>query len=155
MFITIILLLSWTEFYQNRDLLDTVDCFAGAARVAKISRGLVRKAVALDVGYHPNKKVFDFNDSAGYTLLDLFLFIQFSLPWTPIGIPQTPEFSIWFPIWFHRLLSQGLGCWPCWTENSKIFGLLYAFVVRAGWWHHEVQPVDHGYVLWDVYFMAV
>ena len=56
MFITIILLLSWTEFYQNRDLLDTVDCFAGAARVAKISRGLGRKAVALDMGYHPNKK---------------------------------------------------------------------------------------------------
>ena len=87
-FITIILLLSWTEFYQNRDLLDTVDCFAGAARIAKISRCLGRKAVALDVGYHPNKKVFDFNSSAGYTLLDLSLF-NFHYPRSnPIGIPK-------------------------------------------------------------------
>ena len=94
MFITIIILLSWTEFYQDRDLLDTIDYFAGAARVAKISRGLGGKAVALDVGYHPNKKVFDFNDSAGYALLDSFLFYFHDPRSTPIGIPQTLENSM-------------------------------------------------------------
>lgn len=70
--IAIILLLSWTDFYKDRDHLDAIDCFAGAARVAKVARAFGHKAVALDIGYHPNSRVFDVNSDAGFSLLAWF-----------------------------------------------------------------------------------
>ena len=69
MFITIILLLSWTDFYVGRDCNDVIDCFSGAARVSKVARAFGYKAVALDVAYHPNSRVFDVNESGGFVLL--------------------------------------------------------------------------------------
>ena len=75
-FITIVLLLSWTDFYKGRNHVDTIDCFAGAARVAKVARAYSYTAIALDVGYHPNTKVFDLNASAG------FAFLCFKITWS-------------------------------------------------------------------------
>ncbi len=69
MFITIILLLSWTDFYKGRDHLDVLDTFAGDARVARVARNLGFKAAALDIGYHRNTRVFDINESPGFVFL--------------------------------------------------------------------------------------
>ena len=80
-FITIVLLLSWTDFYKGQDDIDVIDSFAGAARIARVSRSLGYKAVALDRDYHKNPRVFDFNESAGFALLVqiLVMKIQFWL----------------------------------------------------------------------------
>ena len=71
-FITIVLLLSWTDFYKGKDHIDVIDSFAGAARVARVARALGYRSVALDRDYHKNPRVFDFNESAGFGLLVLF-----------------------------------------------------------------------------------
>lgn len=68
-FITIVILLSWTDFYKGKDDNDVIDSFAGAARVARVSRALGFRSVALDRDYHKNPRVFDFNESAGFALL--------------------------------------------------------------------------------------
>lgn len=67
--ITIVLLLSWTDLFQGRDYIDTIDFFAGAARVAKVSRAVGKRAMALDLSYHENEDVFNINSSPGFALL--------------------------------------------------------------------------------------
>ena len=68
--ITIVLLLSWTDFYKGRCDVDVIDSFAGAARVARVARACGYRASALDIGYHSNPNVFDINQASGFSLLD-------------------------------------------------------------------------------------
>lgn len=72
MFITAIILLSFTQMYQrSHGEIDCVDLFAGAARVARATRAVGLKAKALDISYHPNPAVFDINKPAGFLCLGL------------------------------------------------------------------------------------
>ncbi len=56
--------------------MDAIDSFAGAARVARVARALGYRSVALDRDYHKNPRVFDFNESAGFTLLVQTLLVK-------------------------------------------------------------------------------
>lgn len=71
MFITMVLLLVFSDFYEGRDRVGVMDCFAGEARIAKAARYVGDTAVALDVDYHPNRRVFDVNSPAGFAFLGL------------------------------------------------------------------------------------
>ena len=66
------LLLSWTDFYQGKDHIQVIDAFAGAARIARSARRCGRVAVALDVDYSTNSRVFDVNTSPGFVSLGLY-----------------------------------------------------------------------------------
>ena len=68
-FITIIILLSWTTAYAGRDAYDLIDLFAGAARVARATRAAGMKAAALDLNYHRKPQTFSINASAGFLCL--------------------------------------------------------------------------------------
>lgn len=63
------LLLSWTDFYQGRDHIQVIDAFAGAARIARSARRCGCVAVALDIDYSTNSRVFDMNTSPGFSRL--------------------------------------------------------------------------------------
>ena len=66
-----VILLSFMQLRgrQTGEEMDCVDLFAGAARVAKLTRALGMKAKALDIAYHSNHAVFDMNQSAGFLRL--------------------------------------------------------------------------------------
>lgn len=77
--ITIIVLLSFTDLYKERQDVDCIDLFAGAGRVAKVSRGLGLTALALDISYHSKPRVFDINESSGF--LRLGVKANLFIPW--------------------------------------------------------------------------
>mmetsp|Transcript_40679 Transcript_40679/g.63947 ORF Transcript_40679/g.63947 Transcript_40679/m.63947 type:complete len:346 (-) Transcript_40679:30-1067(-) len=85
--ITIVLLLSWTDFYQGKDHIQVIDAFAGAARIARSARRCGRVAVALDVDYSTNSRVFDVNTSPGFVLsLLAVLEGRFEELWAALGV---------------------------------------------------------------------
>ena len=91
------LLVSWLQPHAQTncpDLLqdssrnwDIVDLFAGAGRIARLSRKVGMKACAMDIGYHTNKRVFDLNESPGFVLLAFELYTGVSIEFFMFGPP--------------------------------------------------------------------
>jgi len=48
---------------------DVIDLFAGAGRIARLSRRVGMKSCAMDISYHKNHRCFDLNESPGFVLL--------------------------------------------------------------------------------------
>lgn len=64
-------MVSWLDNFDFQNQYDLVDFFAGAGRLARGGRVLGENALALDIEYHPNSRVFDINTEAGFAFLVL------------------------------------------------------------------------------------
>lgn len=71
--LTLVVLVATLKDFNFEAKYDVIDYFAGAGRFARSARLLGLSAAALDIGYHPNSRVFDINSDPGFALLPLNL----------------------------------------------------------------------------------